>query len=98
MKIKTEEILEANLDKVKSENRSMKTYPYILINKSKMNELNHFSASEDLVTHLIGRAKNWKNWIIIKNEKIIIDLSHFESSTNTFDLFYTEMKNYFDKI
>ncbi len=59
----------------------MKTYPFIVINKGNMKELRHYKTVEGVATYLFGA--NLENYIVIKNEKQIIDLS---STKNFYDI------------
>lgn len=55
----------------------MKTFPLILINKSDMRKIEHYKDADKLALHLAksdGSPFNAENWLIIKDEKKVVDL------------------------
>jgi hypothetical protein len=54
--------------------------PFILINKSNMTTLEHFATAQKLADRLYPR-QDFSNWIIIKNETIVVDLSSLKHLT-----------------
>lgn len=52
----------------------LKTYKFIVINKSNMSELRHFAKAESVADLLYPEFKI-ENWIIIKNENIVVNLA-----------------------
>ena len=55
----------------------MKIYPYIVINKSDMTKLFHCHEPYQVVDKIMNfkTGFNKDNWIVIKNEKIVMDFS-----------------------
>jgi hypothetical protein len=59
----------------------MKVFNFIVINKSNMAELNHFSQTDSAACCILNNGSgrnggfNPDNWIVIKHEKKIVDLS-----------------------
>jgi len=63
----------------KLNNSYMKTFPIIIINKSNMSTLMHFKDADKAALYLINDdGFNAKNWIIIKDENKVVDISHLE--------------------
>jgi hypothetical protein len=57
----------------------MKTFPVIIINKSNMSTLMHFKDADKAALFLINdNGFNAKNWIVVKNENKVVDISHLE--------------------
>lgn len=60
----------------------MKTYKYIVINKNNMKEVKHFTKVDDVVSVISKFAsvggKVSDDFIVLKNEKTIVDLSPIE--------------------
>lgn len=54
----------------------MKTFKFIVINKSNMTEINHFSESYKVADKIFNFNKlfNPENWVIIRNENKVIKL------------------------
>jgi len=54
-----------------------KKFSYIVINKSNMTELKHFKTAEQTTDFMFNFNKrfNADNWIVIKNEATIVDLT-----------------------
>jgi hypothetical protein len=60
-------------------NSQLKTFPIIVINKSNMSTLMHFKDADKAALFLINdNGFNAKNWIIIKNENKVVDISDLE--------------------
>ena len=55
----------------------MKTFRFIVINKSNMTEINHFSEAYKVADKIFNFNKtfNPENWVIIRNESEIVKLS-----------------------
>jgi hypothetical protein len=59
--------------------------PIIIINKSNMSTLMHFKDSDKAALYLInGNGFNAKNWIIIKDENKVVDISHLEGISGVY--------------
>lgn len=57
-------------------NRCMKTFPWIVINKSDMNNPKHYKDAVDVALYVYNAhsSENYKNYIIIKDENTVIDI------------------------
>ncbi len=58
----------------------MKIYPFIVINKSDIKTPQHFKVARQVADFFYGKigkgnGVNWDNWIVLKNEKTVIDWS-----------------------
>lgn len=71
----------------------MKVYPFIVINKSNMTEVFHFATVEDTAHKICNHGKhlNLSNWIVVKNEKTVIDLT--KVSGGDWSSIYRGLKN-----
>jgi len=66
-------------EEIEDEFPEEKTFPIIVINKSNMSTLMHFKDADKAALFLINdNGFNAKNWIIIKNENKVVDISDLE--------------------
>lgn len=56
----------------------MKTFPFIVINKNNMKQLNHFATADQVAIHLLG--KKVENILVIVKECKIVPLSEIGSA------------------
>lgn len=65
----------------------MKIFPLILINKSDMRKVEHYKDADKLALHLAkmdGSPFNAENWLIIKDEKKVVDISHLQGQCGVY--------------
>ena len=76
----------------------MKTYPFILINKNNMKEIEYFKSSDSLSLRLCrndGKPFNASHWVVVKDEKTVVDLSSVNGKVNIVEQ-YNELKDIFN--
>jgi hypothetical protein len=76
----------------------MKTYPFILINKNNMKEIEHFKSADSLALRLSrndGKSFQSSHWVVVKDEKTVVDLSSVNGKVNIVEQ-YNELKKIFD--
>lgn len=63
----------------------MKTFPIIIINKSNMRKVEHYKNADLAALSLISDSPlNALNWIIIKDEKKVVDISHLQGQCGVY--------------
>lgn len=72
----------------------MKTYPYIVIDKGNMTKLEHYNTSEEVARRIYPRTNNkiTDNFIIIKDENRVVDLSEIKHYTADSISVYNRLK------
>ena len=77
----------------------MKTFPYIVINKSNMNNPKHYKDAQDVGYYLWNAhaTGNYKNWIVIKDEKHVIDLQWLSQITELPHIKHSRLVKHLEK-
>jgi hypothetical protein len=77
----------------------MKTYPYIVIHKDNMSKLYHYKTSDQVSLSLYPKTNSdiSDHYIIIKDEKTVIDLTPIKYITADANIIYRRVKEIIDE-